>query len=118
MQFLDKNENFREHINILTKKLSRSLGIFKKINFLPPDILRLLYFSLVHSYITYGILIWGCTDSSILNLLVLIQKKFIIILARAKLLYHTSQLFKNLIIMKLQVKIFINFIWIKSNIDE
>ena len=100
--FLDKNVNFREHINILTKKLSRSLGIFKKLNFLPPDILRLLYFSLVHSHISYGILIWGCTYSSILNSLVLTQKKFIRILAGANLFDHTSVLFKNLLILKLQ----------------
>ena len=63
---------------------------------------KILYFSLVHSHITYGILIWGCTHSSIFNSLVLIQKKFIRILAGAKLLDHTRQLFKNLLLLKLQ----------------
>ena len=68
---------------------------------MPSNVLKLLYFSLVYPHFTYGILIWGNAANYLLHKLFFVQKKFIRILSNAKYLSHTSNLFKNLQILKL-----------------
>ena len=56
---LDQNLNFREHVNTIKSKLSKSVGVLFKLNkFLPPNILKLLYDTLIKPYLTYGIEAW------------------------------------------------------------
>ena len=53
---LDENLCWKYHINELSKKLSRTIGIFYKIrHFVPYEVLKLLYYSLFHSFLSYGI---------------------------------------------------------------
>ena len=59
---IDARLNFDKHIDILTKKISRSVGILSKLRqILPTTALRNLYYSMVHSQLLYGIAIWGNT---------------------------------------------------------
>ena len=56
---LDENLSWKYHINELSKKLSRTIGIFYRIrHFVPFEILKLLYYSLFHSFLSYGIAVW------------------------------------------------------------
>ena len=57
---LDTNMKWHSHLNKISKKISKAIGIIGKIkNFLPINTLRILYFSLVNSHLDYGILNWG-----------------------------------------------------------
>ena len=43
--YIDDKLRFDHHVETITSKLSRTLGTFKRLNFLPINILRTLYFS-------------------------------------------------------------------------
>ena len=61
----DENLCWKYHIYELSKKLSRTIGIFYKIrHFVPYKVLKLLYYSLFHSFLSDGIAVWGFTYKS------------------------------------------------------
>ena len=90
---------FRDHVIYTSAKLSRTLGIIKKLNFLPEHTLLTLYFSLFHSIITYGILIWGSSSKSFLNQILVVQKKTIRVICGKDRYFHTKPLFLRLNIL-------------------
>ena len=48
------------HLSALYKQLSRVRGILYKLSsFLPPHVIKMLYYSLFHSRMVYGISVWG-----------------------------------------------------------
>ena len=56
---LDSRLNWHRHINELTKKLNRALGIIYKIRpDCTPKVLLSLYYSLFHSHLSYGLYAW------------------------------------------------------------
>ena len=59
---IDTRLNFEEHIGIVAKKISRSLGVMCKLrNVLPPKALLVLYYSMIHPHLLYAITIWRNT---------------------------------------------------------
>ena len=58
---IDENLTWKNHIDGITKTISRNIGMINKLKFffVPERILRTLYCTLVLPYINYGILIWG-----------------------------------------------------------
>ena len=57
---MDENLSWKYHISELTKKLSRTCGIFFKIrHFFPLDVLKNLYYSVFSSFLCYGSTTWG-----------------------------------------------------------
>ncbi len=77
------------------------MGIKQVKHFLPKDSLKTLYLALIQPYISYGILIWGNANSSILKKNVSLQKRAIRIINNAGYNYHTDPLFKKCEIFKL-----------------
>ena len=70
----DEYLNWNSHINVISMKIARSIGILYKVkNILPEYNLKNLYNSLLLLHLTYGILAWG-NNTSVLNKL---QKKAI-----------------------------------------
>ena len=66
---LDDNLNFDLHINKISNKIARSLGVMNRMkHFLPQHILQLLYNSLVLPHLQYGILCWGYKTSRLFKL--------------------------------------------------
>ena len=64
---LDNNLSWKPHIDYLQSKLSSAAGILFKIRtYMPTHVLRLVYNSLVDSYLRYGIASWG-TAAAYLN---------------------------------------------------
>ena len=97
---LDECLTWKPHIDKLAIKLhvSRNAGILNELkNLLPSSIMKTLYFSLSHSYLNYGILIWGYKC----NRLVKLQKRLIRIVMLAKYNAHTDPLFKQAAILKI-----------------
>lgn len=57
---IDNQLNFKSHVHDLNSKLSRNLGIMKRMSYLlPQKTLLSLYFSLIHCHISYALTVWG-----------------------------------------------------------
>ena len=57
---IDSKLTFKPHITEMCKKISRSIGIlFRLSTYVPNKTLASLYFSLINSYLCYGITSWG-----------------------------------------------------------
>ena len=68
---LDKHLTWKTHINVTCSKISSALFIINRVkNLLPHTALKSLYYTLIHSHMTYGIHAWG-NASSIAKLFVL-----------------------------------------------
>ena len=72
---IDDRLLFRDHVIYTSAKLSRTLGILRKLYYLPERTLLTLYYSLFNSVIMYGILIWGSSSKVFLNKILVAQKK-------------------------------------------
>ena len=74
----DETLSFKDHVKSASKILSRNLGIMRKLKHIfPPNVLRLLYFSLIHPYILYCSSIWLGTFPSIVRPIRVIQNNAI-----------------------------------------
>ena len=69
-------------------------------NYVTPKVLTQLYYSLIYSYLTYGIVIWGNTYIKVLYLIVTLQKKAVRIITFSNFDEHSSLLFYRLKILK------------------
>jgi hypothetical protein len=96
---LDQHINWRSHLTHISKKISKTIGIMCKVkNYLPTSALLHIYNSLVLSYLNYGLSLWGGKSHCLFKL----QKKVIRIMCRSNYNAHTSPLFKNLNLLKVQ----------------
>ena len=57
---IDNNLSWKNHIDHVAIKISRTIGLICKLrHFLPRHILLTIYRSLVTPYLTYGLIAWG-----------------------------------------------------------
>ena len=57
---LDENLTFKDHVNKVTSKISKSVDVMRRLHCqLPANVLIKLYYSLVYSHLTYALLAWG-----------------------------------------------------------
>jgi len=95
---LNKNLKWKNHIDMISKKISKTVGIMKKLkHFLPAGALMNIYNALILSYLNYGIIVWGSQCDRLFKL----QKKAVRIITKSKYNAHISPLFKRLHILKL-----------------
>ncbi len=100
---IDSNLNWKEHIDSINNKISKSIAIiYRASKILNSDSLYTLYCTLILPYLNYCIENWGNTHESNLSKIILKQKRVIRIICRAKLYDHTNPLFKKLKILKLK----------------
>lgn len=60
---LDDKLNFRDHIDSVCNKVSKSCGVIRRLSFFVPcHVLKLLYSSFVLPYLTYCIEVWGSSN--------------------------------------------------------
>ncbi len=63
--FIDKDLSWRTHIQYITKKVLNACGAMAKLRHcVCIDTLKNVFYSLVYSYIRYGLMIWGKSSSS------------------------------------------------------
>ena len=90
---------WKPHIDIVANKLINFSGVINKLErFLPIHILRTLYFSMVQTRLTYGILAWGFEYQRFIKL----QKRFLRIISLSNYNAHTEPIFKRLEIMTIK----------------
>jgi len=65
---LDDGLSFVPHIDGLCKQISQAVGMLNRLSAVMPHAARVLvYFSLIYSKLTYGIIVWGCGNVNHLN---------------------------------------------------
>lgn len=61
----DKDLNWKSHIEYISGKISHAVGCLAKLRHcVDTEILREVYYALIHSYVRYGILAWGNISES------------------------------------------------------
>ena len=106
--YLDETLSGKQHCEELTKKLSRANGILSKArHYVPPEILRNIYFATFSSNLLYGSQIWGQTQKTLIDKIHKLQKKAVRIMTFSEFQEHSEPLFKQLEILKVQDAIFL-----------
>ena len=109
---VDEHLTWEEHINSISKKLSRSIGIITLLRpCMETNLLVNLYYSLVYSHIIYGIHVWGSASLSVLGKIQVLQNKAVRVISKVQHfqiygqplgpLPSSDPLYKNLEILKL-----------------
>ena len=75
---IDSHLSFKFHIDELTKKISRGIGILYKLrHFVTTKILTNVYYAIIYPFLLYGITTWGHASKTLLSPLHILQKKFV-----------------------------------------
>ena len=91
---IDECLTWKNHIDCISKTISRNIGIMNKLkHYIPYRILHTLYCTLILPYLSYGILIWGNTCKSYLDKPVKLQKWAIRTISNSHYRCHTAPLF-------------------------
>ena len=69
---------------------------------MPLEILKQLYYSLFYSFVSYGITVWGLTYKSLVQKIIVIQKKIFRVMTFNKLNAHTNPIFIQLEFLKIE----------------
>ena len=105
---IDECLTWKPHIQNLTRKISKSLGIIYKSSFcLNKNSLYTLYYSLVYPYLYYCACVWGLTYHSNLKRLVTLQKCAVRTISRSAFDAHTDPIFKSLKLLKFENIVFL-----------
>ena len=60
---VNEHLNWKDHINVIENKFYNGLGLlYKTKQFLNAKTMKSLYFSFIHSYLTYGNIVWCSTS--------------------------------------------------------
>ena len=95
------------HIQKISNKISRTIGIMCHLKiFFPTRILKLMYTSLILSYIQFSILPWGFRIGRIEKL----EKRAIRTIANSKYNAHTDPFFRRLNLLKVKYIFMLNIL--------
>ena len=73
---INENLTWDDHIALVKTKVSKYIGVIRKIrNNLPRNTLQLLFYTLIHPYYNYCNIIWACQDNAYTQRLYRLQKK-------------------------------------------
>ena len=99
---IDKKLNFVNHITEMSMKVAKSIGLLYELNrILPEIILKTLYTSLIHPYLSYGIEARHGTYQNNTSKIFVLQKKAIRAINNLAYNEHTNACFKLSKIIKL-----------------
>ena len=83
--WLDNKLDWKYHLKELYNSLNKYIGIFYKLsNFLPKNILKLLYYSIIHSKILYGIEVYANTYLTYLHDVIILNNRLLRIMQNKK----------------------------------
>ena len=73
---VDSSLIWKHHISTLAKKISRAIGIMYTLRpFLPLNVMKNVYYSLIYSQIIYAIEVWGSAVKSEMTKILILQKR-------------------------------------------
>ena len=96
---LNTNLTWKDHLNIVSRKLSRAIGILNSLKYsFPIHILITIYNTLILSHLNYCLLSWGANSDSLFGL----QKKAVRVITLNHYKAHTDPIFKTIQLLKLK----------------
>ena len=104
---IDSHLTFNHHIDEITKKISRSIGVLYKVrHYVNTKLLCNLYYAIIYPFLLYGITIWGNASRSATDHLFILQKKFVRLATfndfrESFILPHSLPLFQSLKILNI-----------------
>ena len=99
---IDEKLNWKQHINQLNTKISKSIGILYKLRYLvPKSTLVTLYNSFIQSHVLYGLLNWGCANKTTLESLKINLRKAVRVIDFASYTAHSEPIFKRFKLLNL-----------------
>jgi len=115
---LDKTLSWQLHINNICAKLKSACYILRTLNpILSVSNLKTIYFSYIHSIITYGIIFWGISTGS--DEVFKFQKRAIRIITNSRSSTSCRNLFNELKILPLQCQYILSLaVYVAKNIDD
>lgn len=94
--FLDDKLAWTDHIDHVKSKIAKSLYIINRSKrYMGAENLRTLYYSMIHCYLNYGIVLWGSANKCHLNKVIVLQKKAIRIVTRSSYNAPSTPLFRS-----------------------
>jgi len=94
---IDSNLSFMPHCTNVIAKLSRVLGMMRKMSYiLPRKSLRILYYSLFYSNMTYAIIVWGNASVMAVGRIESIQRRVVGLLDRYRVAADSFDTFRLL----------------------
>ena len=100
--YIDENLNWSCHIQHLSLQLARYSGLLYRIrSFLDWNTLCMLYYSLTHSRIQYGIVAWGTANKTLMQELNVKLNNIVCTITYSSKYCPVTSLYKNLIFFKL-----------------
>ena len=100
---IDENLTWKPHINLITSKISKNIGIMFKVGqFLTKEAMKTLYYTLVYPYFHYCNIIWANNYPSRLTRIEILQKRAVRIIAKIQYRDSTVNFFKELKILKIK----------------
>lgn len=101
--YLDQNLSWKTHLSNLQNQLKLSVRKFYYLrNFCDKNLLRTLYYGLVHSRPQYGIVCWGGAFKSYINQLRKTQNTFVRIILKKRKRDSSFPLYRNLNLLPLE----------------
>ena len=98
--YLDENLSWKIHINYISKKISKSVGIIYRSRFLLSLVTKLsLYYSLIYPYLTYCNIVWSSTYETNVKRIYLLQKRAVRAMTNSDYRAHSAPPFKKLNIL-------------------
>ena len=98
---IDEKLSWNHHINNLCQILSRNVGILYKLQFLPQNVLKMLYHSFITAHVNYCSIIWGFTSKKNINRINILLKRGIRIITHSSYLSPSTPLFVDMHILPL-----------------
>ena len=91
--------SWNPHVDQLCNTVAKNIGILYKLHFLPQNILKMLYHSLVSPHLNYCSIVWGFTSSKNINRIHRLQKRGMRIVTNSSYLSHSLPLFLKMQIL-------------------
>ena len=98
---IDSKLKYKTHINTICNKISKSIGIMRKLNALKKK-LKQIYYSLIYPYLLYNCPSYSGTFNVHLHRIIILQKRAVRIICGASYLAHTEPLFRMHNILKFE----------------
>ena len=93
-------KTWKDHIDAISKTMSRNIGMINKLKHFVPKRILLSFNTLVMPYLNYGILAWGNSCKTYLNKLLKLQKRAVRHICNTSFSRHSSiPLFRDLHIL-------------------
>jgi len=99
---IDSSLDWSSHVQYMKLKLVRASHLLYKIrNVVSVDVLKMLYFSLVHCHLMYCIVSWGTATNSVLQPLEVVNNSILRTITYNNYRSHITPLYKSRNILKL-----------------